>query len=193
MFLLDNFLNSKNNMKMKNIFYLVLIFIIGCVPAKKSLDSNYDPESKLKELGIELIIPSDPVANYVNTVRSGNLLFISGKGPLKNDGEYIKGKLGYDLSIDEGYEAARATAINLISTIKSAVGDLKNVKKIVRVNGMVNSASNFTDQPKVINGCSDLLVEVFGDRGKHTRVALGMNSLPMNIAVEIDLIIEVEN
>tara|TARA_B100000401_G_C52794152_1_gene714985 strand:+ start:571 stop:1152 length:582 start_codon:yes stop_codon:yes gene_type:complete len=193
MSLLDNFLNSKNNMKMKNIFYLVLIFIIGCVPANKSLDSNFDPESKLKELGIELIIPSDPVANYVNTVRSGNLLFISGKGPLKNDGEYIKGKLGYDLSIDEGYEAARATAINLISTIKSAVGDLKNVKKIVRVNGMVNSASNFTDQPKVINGCSDLLVEVFGDRGKHTRVALGMNSLPMNIAVEIDLIIEVEN
>ena len=193
MSLLDNFLNSKNNMKMKNIFYLVLIFIIGCVQANKSLDSNFDPESKLKELGIELIIPSDPVANYVNTVRSGNLLFISGKGPLKNDGEYIKGKLGYDLSIDEGYEAARATAINLISTIKSAVGDLKNVKKIVRVNGMVNSASNFTDQPKVINGCSDLLVEVFGDRGKHTRVALGMNSLPMNIAVEIDLIIEIEN
>ena len=193
MYLLDNFLNSKNNMKMKNIFYLVLIFIIGCVPANKSLDSNFDTESKLKELGIELIIPSDPVANYVNTVRSGNLLFISGKGPLKNDGEYIKGKLGYDLSIDEGYEAARATAINLISTIKSAVGDLKNVKKIVRVNGMVNSASNFTDQPKVINGCSDLLVEVFGDRGKHTRVALGMNSLPMNIAVEIDLILEVEN
>jgi len=193
MSLLDNFLNSKNNMKMKYIFYLVLIFIIGCVPANKSLDSNFDPESKLKELGIELIIPSDPVANYVNTVRSGNLLFISGKGPLKNDGEYIKGKLGYDLSIDEGYEAARATAINLISTIKSAVGDLKNVKKIVRVNGMVNSASNFTDQPKVINGCSDLLVEVFGDRGKHTRVALGMNSLPMNIAVEIDLIIEIEN
>ena len=193
MSLLDNFLNSKNNMKMKYIFYLVLIFIIGCVPANKSLDSNFDPESKLKELGIELMMPSDPVANYVNTVRSGNLLFISGKGPLKNDGEYIKGKLGYDLSIDEGYEAARATAINLISTIKSAVGDLKNVKKIVRVNGMVNSASNFTDQPKVINGCSDLLVEVFGDRGKHTRVALGMNSLPMNIAVEIDLIIEIEN
>ena len=193
MSLLDNFLNSKNNMKMKNIFYLVLIFIIGCVPANKSLDSNFDPESKLKELGIELMIPSDPVANYVNTVRSGNLLFISGKGPLKNDGEYIKGKLGYDLSIDEGYEAARATAINLISTIKSAVGDLKNVKKIFMFNGMVNSASNFTDQPKVINGCSDLLVEVFGDRGKHTRVALGMNSLPMNIAVEIDLIIEIEN
>ena len=180
-------------MKAKKTFYLLLLLIVACVPEKKDQDSNFDPESKLKELGIELMIPSDPVANYVNTVQSGNLLFISGKGPLKNDGDYIKGKLGYDLTIDQGYEAARATGINLISTIKSAIGDLRNVKQIIRVNGMVNSASNFTDQPKVINGRSDLLVEVFGDRGKHTRVALGMNSLPMNIAVEIDLILEVEN
>ena len=171
----------------------MLFLVIGCIPAKKDIDANFDPETKLKELGIELITPSNPVANYVNTVRSGNLLFISGKGPLKKDGEYIKGKLGYDLSIDQGYDAARATGINLISTIKSAIGDLRNVKQIIRVNGMVNSASNFTDQPKVINGCSDLLVEVFGDRGKHTRVALGMNSLPMNIAVEIDIILEIEN
>ena len=180
-------------MKVKKTFYLLLLLIVACVPENKDKDSNFDPESKLKELGIELMIPSDPVANYVNTVQSGNLLFISGKGPLKNDGKNIKGRLGYDLTIDQGYEAARATGINLISTIKSAIGDLKNVKQIIRVNGMVNSASNFTDQPKVINGCSDLLVEVFGDRGKHTRVALGMNSLPMNIAVEIDLILEVEN
>ena len=171
----------------------MLFIVVGCIPAKKDIDVNFDPETKLKKLGIELMIPSDPVANYVNTVKSGNLLFISGKGPLKKDGEYIKGKLGYDLSIDQGYDAARATAINLISTIKSAIGDLRNVKQIIRVNGMVNSASNFTDQPKVINGCSDLLVEVFGDRGKHTRVALGMNSLPMNIAVEIDIILEIKN
>ena len=171
----------------------MLFLVIGCIPAKKDIDANFDPETKLKELGIELITPSNPVANYVNTVQSGNLLYISGKGPLKNDGEYIKGKLGYDLTIYQGYEAARVTGINLISTIKSAIGDLKNVKQIIRVNGMVNSASNFTDQPKVINGCSDLLVEVFGDRGKHTRVALGMNSLPMNIAVEIDIILEIEN
>ena len=171
----------------------MLFLVIGCIPAKKDIDANFDPETKLKELGIELITPSNPVANYVNTVRSGNLLFISGKGPLKKDGEYIKGKLGYDLSIDQGYDAARVTGINLISTIKSELGDLKNVKQVIRVNGMVNSASNFIDQPKVINGCSDLLVEVFGDRGKHTRVALGMNSLPMNIAVEIDLILELEN
>ena len=171
----------------------MLFLVIGCIPAKKDIDANFDPETKLKELGIELITPSNPVANYVNTVRSGNLLFISGKGPLKKDGGYIKGKLGYDLSIDQGYDAARVTGINLISTIKSELGDLKNVKQVIRVNGMVNSASNFTDQPKVINGCSDLLVEVFGDRGKHTRVALGMNSLPMNIAVEIDIILEIEN
>jgi len=180
-------------MKIKKTFYLMLFIVVGCIPAKKDIDVNFDPETKLKKLGIELMIPSDPVANYVNTVKSGNLLFISGKGPLKKDGEYIKGKLGYDLSIDQGYDAARATAINLISTIKSAIGDLRNVKQIIRVNGMVNSASNFTDQPKVINGCSDLLVEVFGDRGKHTRVALGMNSLPMNIAVEIDIILEIKN
>ncbi len=180
-------------MKIKKTFYLMLFLVIGCVPAKKDIDPNFDPETKLKELGIELITPSNPVANYVNTVRSGNLLFISGKGPLKKDGEYIIGKLGYDLTIDQGYEAARATGINLISTIKSAIGDLRNVKQIIRVNGMVNSASNFTDQPKVINGCSDLLVEVFGDIGKHTRVALGMNSLPMNIAVEIDIILEIKN
>ena len=95
----------------------MLFLVIGCIPAKKDIDANFDPETKLKELGIELMIPSDPVANYVNTVKSGNLLFISGKGPLKNDGEYIKGKLGYDLTIDQGYEAAKATGINLISTI----------------------------------------------------------------------------
>ena len=177
-------------MKVKKTFYLLLLLIVACVPEKKDQDSNFDPESKLKELGIELMIPSDPVANYVNTVQSGNLLFISGKGPLKNDGEYIKGKLGYDLTIDQGYEAARATGINLISTIKSAIGDLKNVKQIIRVNGMVNSASNFTDQPKVINGASDLIASIFGDAGMHTRAAVSTNSLPLGVSVEVDAIFE---
>jgi enamine deaminase RidA (YjgF/YER057c/UK114 family) len=177
-------------MKVKKTFYLLLLLIVACVPEKKDQDSNFDPESKLKELGIELMIPSDPVANYVNTVQSGNLLFISGKGPLKNDGDYIKGKLGYDLTIDQGYEAARATGINLISTIKSAIGDLKNVKQIIRVNGMVNSASNFTDQPKVINGASDLIASIFGDAGMHTRAAVSTNSLPLGVSVEVDAIFE---
>ena len=180
-------------MKTNKIIYIFIIslIMIACEPVATPTDSNYDPEEKLKELGIELSTPSSPVANYVNSVRSGNLLFISGKGPLKNDGNYIKGKVGSDLTIEQGYEAARITAVNLISTIKASVGDLKKVKRVLKVTGMVNAASNFTDHPKVVNGCSDLIVEVFGDRGKHTRAAVGMGSLPSNIAVEIDMILEV--
>tara|TARA_B100000965_G_C19442636_1_gene691591 strand:+ start:352 stop:900 length:549 start_codon:yes stop_codon:yes gene_type:complete len=170
---------------------IILLIMASCEPVDTQSDSSYDPESKLKELGIELSTPSSPVANYVNSVRSGNLLFISGKGPLKNDGNYIKGKVGYDLTIEQGYEAARITAVNLISTIKASVGDLKKVKRVLKVTGMVNAAPSFTDHPKVVNGCSDLIVEVFGDRGKHTRAAVGMGSLPSNIAVEIDMILEV--
>ena len=180
-------------MKTNKIIYIFIISLImvACEPVETQTDSNYDPESKLKELGIELSNPSSPVANYVNSVRSGNLLFISGKGPLKNDGNYIKGKLGYDLTIEQGYEAARITAINLISTVKASVGDLKKVKRVLKVTGMVNAAPNFTDHPKVVNGCSDLIVEVFGDRGKHARSAVGMVSLPSNIAVEIEVVVEV--
>ncbi|MEL0299287.1 MAG: RidA family protein [Flavobacteriaceae bacterium] len=168
------------------------LFWVGC-NAQTSSNSAYDPEARLKDLGITLSEPSSPVANYVNTVLTGNLLYLSGKGPLQANGEYIQGKVGEDLTIEEGYQAARITGINLISALKSAVGDLKKVKQIVRVTGMVNAASDFTEHPKVVNGCSDLLVEVFGERGKHTRAAVGMGSLPSNIAVEIDMIVEVEN
>ncbi|MAU64054.1 MAG: hypothetical protein CMC38_06925 [Flavobacteriaceae bacterium] len=157
-----------------------------------SVDKNYDPESKLEELGIKLSSPSSPVANYVNVVRSGNLLFLSGKGPLKNDGNYIKGKVGVDLTIEQGYEAARITGINQLSVLKSTLGDLRKVKRIVKVLGMVNSNSDFTDHPKVVNGFSDLMVEVFGESGKHARSAVGMGSLPSNIAVEVEMIVEVE-
>jgi len=165
--------------------------LYSCNTQTKSNNSN-DPELKLEELGITLSTPSSPVANYVNTVLTGNLLYISGKGPLQDNGEYIKGKVGEDLTIEEGYYAARVTAINLISTLKASLGDLSKVKRIIRVTGMVNSSSDFTEHPSVVNGCSDLLVEVFGERGKHTRAAVGMNSLPSNIAVEIDMIVEVE-
>ena len=165
--------------------------LYSCNTQTKSNKSN-DPELKLEELGITLSTPSSPVANYVNTVLTGNLLYISGKGPLQDNGEYIKGKVGEDLTIEEGYYAARVTAINLISTLKASLGDLSKVKRIIRVTGMVNSSSDFTEHPSVVNGCSDLLVEVFGERGKHTRAAVGMNSLPSNIAVEIDMIVEVE-
>ena len=182
-------------MRTNKIIYIFIISLImvACEPVDTQTDSNYDPELKLKELGIELTTPSSPVANYVNSVRSGNLLFISGKGPLKNDGNYIKGKVGSDLTIEQGYEAARITAVNLISTIKASVGDLKKVKRVLKVTGMVNAAPNFTDHPKVVNGCSDLIVEVFGDRGLHARSAVGMASLPREQAVEVEMIVEVSD
>lgn len=158
----------------------------------KAQVSDYDPEAKIKELGIELSTPSAPVANYVNAVQTGNLIFLAGKGPSLPEGGYITGKVGGDLSIEQGYEAARLTGIAQLSVLKAELGDLKRVKRIVKVLGMVNAAPDFTDQPEVINGFSDLMVEVFGDRGKHARAAVGMGSLPRNIAVEIEMIVEVE-
>lgn len=152
-----------------------------------------DFEKKLKELKIELITPSKPMANYVKAVRSGNLIFLAGHGPTLADGTNITGKVGKDITIEKGIEAARATAISLLSTLKSEVGDLNKVRRIVKVNGWVNCNSEFTEQPKVINGCSDLLVAVFGEKGKHARAALGANALPMGIAVEIEMIVEVED
>ncbi len=149
-------------------------------------------EQKLKEKGIILPVPAKPVATYVNAVRTGNLIFLAGKGPLKTDGSYITGKVGKDLSIQEGYDAARLTGINALAALKAEIGDLNKVKRIVKVLGMVNCESNFMDHPKVINGFSDLMVEVFGDKSKHARSAVGMGSLPMNTCVEVEMIVEVE-
>ena len=155
-------------------------------------DSSYNPEAVLAKMGIELKTPTAPVANYVNVVRSGNLIFLSGKGPSKEDGSYITGKVGKDLSIEEGYEAARLTGINQLGVLKAELGNLNRVKRIVKTFGMVNSTPEFESQPEVINGFSDLMVAVFGERGKHARSAVGMGSLPRNIAVEIEVIVEVE-
>ena len=152
-----------------------------------------DPEAKLKEKGIILNAPGKPVANYVNAVRVGNLLFLAGKGPTKPDGSNIAGKVGKDLTIEQGYEAAKLTAINHLAVLKSELGDLKKVKRIVKVLGMVNCTEDFKDQPRVINGYSDLMVEIFGDKGKHARSAVGMYALPMNIAVEVEVIVEIQD
>lgn len=160
-------------------------------PPKEQPEAEYNPEAKLAELNITLPSPPQPVANYVNGVRAGNLIFLAGKGPKRADGTEITGKLGQDVSIEEGYEGARLTAINQLSVLKEMLGDLNKVKRIVKVLGMVNSDPNFIDQPKVINGFSDLMVEVFGDRGRHARAAVGMASLPRGQAVEIELVVEV--
>jgi enamine deaminase RidA (YjgF/YER057c/UK114 family) len=172
---------------MKNILTLLLFWLFSI----SSLHSQ-DAETRLKEKGIVLSAPSAPVATYVNAVRVGNLLYLAGKGPNKPDGGYISGKLGKDLSIEQGYEAARLTAISHLSVIKAELGSLNKVKRVVKVLGMVNCTDDFKDQPKVINGYSDLMVEIFGDKGKHARSAVGMYALPMNIAVEVEVIVEVE-
>lgn len=154
--------------------------------------ASNDPESRLEELGIVLPEPTAPVANYVKAVRSGNLVFLSGHGPNRSDGTLVTGKLGRDLTVEEGYEAARLTGIALLSSLKTEIVDLGRVRRIVKVFGMVNADQSFTDMPKVINGCSDLMVEIFGERGRHARAAVGMASLPVGIAVEIEMVVEVE-
>ncbi|MFT3826863.1 MAG: RidA family protein [Chitinophagaceae bacterium] len=151
------------------------------------------PEQKLKEKNITLPVVSQPVANYVNVVRTGNLLFLSGKGPVKPDGTYVTGKLGKELTIEQGYEAARLTALQHLAVLKAELGDLSKVKRVVKVLGMVNCENDFKDQPKVINGYSDFMVEIFGEKGKHARSAIGVNALPMNTSVEVEVIVEVEN
>ena len=144
-------------------------------------------EKKLKELGITLAPVTPPVANYVNAVRTGNLLYLAGKGPASG----VAGIVGKDITVEQAYGHARTTGLNLMAVMRDELGSLDRVKRIVKVLGMVNAVPGFTDQPKVINGCSDLFVEVFGERGKHARSAVGMGSLPNNIPVEIEVIVEV--
>jgi enamine deaminase RidA (YjgF/YER057c/UK114 family) len=171
---------------MKNLIVITLLF------ASLPVFSQTDFDKKLKELGVELIPATKPMANYVKAVRTGNLIFLAGHAPTKADGTNITGKVGKDISLEQGIEAARVTAISLLSTLKTEIGDFNKVKRIVKVNGWVNCNSEFQDQPKVINGCSDLLVALFGEKGKHARAALGANALPMGIAVEIEMVVEVE-
>ena len=168
-----------------------MLFATGIASPASGQTETYDPEVRLAELGIELPEPPSPVANYVNGVQTGNLIFLAGKGPLRPDGTEIHGKLGADLTIEEGYEAARLTAINQLAVLKAMLGDLSRVVRIVKVLGMVNSDPDFVEQPAVINGFSDLIVEVFGERGKHARAAVGMATLPRGQAVEIELVVEV--
>ncbi len=151
-------------------------------------------EARLKELGITLPQPATPLANYVGAVRVGNLLFVSGHGPDRTDGKPMaRGKVGRELTVEQAYQVARAVGLALLATTRTQLGSLDKVKRVVKVLGMVNSADDFGDQPKVINGFSDLMVQIFGEAiGKHARSAVGMAGLPMGIPVEIEMILEVE-
>ena len=149
-------------------------------------------EAKLEEMGIVLPDSPAPMANYVPAVRTGNLMYLAGLGPAaRPDGTSPTGKVGQDLSVEEGYEAARLTGINILARLKGELGDLDRVNRVVKLLSMVNATADFTQQPAVANGCSDLMVEVFGDKGKHARSAVGMGSLPNNIPIEIEVIVEV--
>lgn len=144
------------------------------------------PEQRLAALGIELPVAPTPVANYVPFRMAGNLLFLSGQGPRNLDGSFMTGRVGQNVSVEEGYAAARLTGMQMLATAKLALGELSRIEAVVKLLGMVNAVPEFEDHPKVINGCSDLFVEVLGDAGRHARSAVGMGSLPHGIAVEIE-------
>jgi enamine deaminase RidA (YjgF/YER057c/UK114 family) len=149
-------------------------------------------DERLKELGITLPDPPSPMANYVPYARTGNLLFLSGQGPRVGLKEFKTGKVGLDVTAEEAYDHARLVGIQLLAAARQALGDLGRVRRVVKLLGLVNGTPEFQNQPQVINGCSDLFVEVFGDAGRHARSAVGAGSLPGNITVEIEAIFEVE-
>jgi enamine deaminase RidA (YjgF/YER057c/UK114 family) len=157
-----------------------------------AVEAGVDVESKLQELNIQLSEVEPSTASIVKTVRVGNMVYTSGHGPDKPEGGQITGKVGGNLSIEEGREAARLTGIALLSSLKAEIGDLNKVKRVVKVLGMVNCTPDFTQQPQVINGFSDMIVEIFGENGRHARSAVGMVGLPNDIAVEIEMIVELK-
>lgn len=184
---LNPLLRKSANWYIKHI--LILFILLYTTPG---LHAQLTPEQKLDSMGIKLPAVAAPMANYVRFVQAGNMGYTSGHGPTTMGGKLITGRLGDNLSIEQGYEAARVTGIQLLATLKQALGDLGRVKRIVKVLGMVHCTPDFTDQPKVMNGFSDLMVAVFGEKGRHARSAVGMNALPAGMAVEIEMIVELE-
>lgn len=185
-------------MKKYTLLFLISAALLSCNPkqdnaAKQEASGpKVNIDDRLKELNIQLVTPAAPTANFVKTVRVGNLVYTSGHGPDRAEGGPITGKVGADLTLEQGQEAARLAGIALLSSLKAEIGDLNKVKRIVKVLGMVNCDPKFTQQPQVMNAFSDMLVQIFGEKGKHARSAVGMNALPGNIAIEIEMIVEVE-
>lgn len=169
---------------------IAAVLILACLPSAAIIRADDSPESRLADLGITLPSVSPSIANYVGVVQTGRLLFLSGHIPRDAAGDFVTGKLGDDLTAEDGYAAARLTGVALLATLKDHLGDLSRVKRVVKVFGMVNATPDFTAHPKVINGCSDLMVEVFGEKGRHARAAAGFSSLPVGACVEIEMIVE---
>lgn len=182
---------------MNNVSFCFLTVLLAVAPstllAQHEAAPVGDVERRLEELGIILPEPAAPVANYLPAVRTGNLVFLAGTGPLRPDGTYVTGRLGDDMTIAQGQAAARLAGIALLSALRAEIGDLNLVRRIVKVYGMVNSTTEFTHHPQVINGFSDLMVDVFGQRGRHARAVAGFNSLPLDFAVEIEMVVEIDD
>lgn len=174
------------------VIFISLFFIINGSNAAFAQVKKTNVENRLKELGIDLIEPVPPTANFLKAVRINNLVYLSGHGPDKAEGGQVTGKVGSDLTIEEAQKAARLTGISLLSTLKKEIGNLNKVKRIVKVLGMVNAIPSFEKHSQVINGFSDLMAEVFGENGKHARSSVGVSSLPANIPVEIEMIVELK-
>jgi len=188
--------------KIAIVLLIPFLSLVGCGGPPSSNNSNkketlaeqktdgIDAEQRIKDLGIELMTPKPPTANYLKAKTLGNVVYLAGTGPDRPDGSQVTGKLGSEISLEEGIAAARFAGVSLLSSLKAEIGDLNRVKNIVRAKGMVNADPSFTQHSQVINGFSDLMVEVFGEKGKHARAAIGMGSLPSNISVEIEMIVE---
>lgn len=168
---------------------LTIFLLLALMPISLLAET---PEEKLAGMGIELVEPGSPEGLYVPAVTSGKLVFLSGHGPQKPDGGYVIGKVGSDISLEEGQLAARYTCIAMLGSLKQEIGELSRVKRIVRVFGMVNVADGFNQMPAVINGCSQLLIDLWGENGRHARAAVGMAELPFDISVEIEMVVELQ-
>ena len=178
------------------IIFIVLLFSVSGLNTNFALAQAKvkDPETRIQELGIKLRTRGgNSTGSFIGAVRVGNLVYLSGQGPLIEDGKYIIGKVGKELNFEEAKNAARLTGISMLEALKASVGNLNNVKRIVKVLGMVNAVPEFDDHSQVINGFSDLMVEVFGENGRHARSAIGLGSLPRNIPVEVEMIVEMKD
>jgi len=176
---------------MKKLFLLFLL-PLALASGKSMAQAGNDVEAKLKEMNINLVLPAPSTASIVKAVTVGKLVYLSGHGPDKPGGGQVVGKVGADVTLEQAQEAARFTGISLLASLKAEIGDLNKVKRIVKVLGMVNCTPDFTQEPAVINGFSDMMVKIFGENGRHSRSAVGVNQLPNNIAVEIEMIVELK-
>jgi enamine deaminase RidA (YjgF/YER057c/UK114 family) len=172
--------------------WMVVIILVTMAAANAATQQAVSPEARLKELKLELPPVPKPIASYVPSVRTGNLVFLAGQGPMAGGKPTVTGKVGAELTEEQGARAARATILVALAALRAEIGSLDRVARIVKVVGFVNSAPGFTRQPWVMNGASDLLVEIFGEAGRHARTSVGVNELPLNIPVEIELIVEVK-